>query len=190
MGFSESDSAGQSQIAAFRNALPKLGWTDGSNLRIEIRWGGADPDRHQTLAKELVNLRPDAILTQTTLATSALARETRTIPIVFAVVADPIGNGFAASLAHPDGNLTGFTSLDSAISGKWVQLLKEIAPRTERMGLLFNPATAMPFQFLAPSFQAAASSFAVRVSNAPIQARKRSRVSSPRKRALRVAASS
>src|SRR5262245_18634016 len=171
MGFSESDSAGQSQIAAFRNALPKLGWTDGSNLRIEIRWGGADPDRHQTLAKELVNLRPDAILTQTTLATSAVARETRTIPIVFAVVADPIGNGFAASLAHPGGNLTGFTSLDSAISGKWVQLLKEVAPRTERIGLLFNPATAMPFQFLTPSFQAAASSFAVRVSDAPIQAK-------------------
>jgi putative ABC transport system substrate-binding protein len=171
MGFSESDPAGQSQIAAFRRALPELGWMEGGNLRIEIRWGGADPDRHQTLAKELVNLRPDAILTQTTLATSAVARETRTIPSVFAVVADPIGNGFAASLAHPGGNLTGFTSLDSAISSKWIQLLKEVAPRTERVALLFHPATAMPFQFLMPSFQAAASSFAVQVSDAPVQAK-------------------
>jgi putative ABC transport system substrate-binding protein len=171
MGFAETDPPGQSQIAAFRSALPKLGWTEGSNLRIEIRWGGADPDRHHTLAKELVNLRPDAILAQTTLATSALARETRTIPIVFAVVADPIGNGFAASLAHPGGNLTGFTSLDSAIAGKWVQLLKEVAPRTERIALLFNPAIAMPFQFLVPAFEAAASSLAVRVSAAPIQAK-------------------
>ena len=95
----------------------------------------------------------------------------RTIPIVFAVVADPIGNGFAASLAHPGGNLTGFTNLDSAISGKWIQLLKEVAPRTERVALLFNSATAMPFQFLTPSFQAAASTFAVQVSEAPVQAK-------------------
>ena len=171
MGFLESDPAGQSQITVFRSELPKLGWMEGGNLRIEIRWGGADPDRHQTLAKELVNLRPDAILTQTTLATSAVARETRTLPIVFAIVADPIGNGFAASLAHPGGNLTAFTSLDSAISGKWVQLLKEVAPRTERVALLFNSATAMPFQFLTPSFQAAASTFAVQVSEAPVQAK-------------------
>ena len=93
---------------------------------------------------------------------------TQTIPIVFAVVADPIGNGFVTNLAHPGGNITGFTSLNSTMGGKWVELLKEIAPRTERVALLFNPATAMPFQFLMPSIQAAASSFAVQVSAAPV----------------------
>jgi len=169
MGFAEHDPAGQSQLAAFQGALSKLGWTEGSNLRIELRWGAADPDRTKALAKELVDLRPDAILGQTTLATSALAGETRTIPIVFAVVADPIGNGFIASLARPGGNLTGFTALDTQLGSKWVGLLKEIAPRTERIALLFNPATAMPFQFLMPSIQAAASSFAVKVSAAPVR---------------------
>jgi putative ABC transport system substrate-binding protein len=165
MGFVEHDPSGQSQLAAFRGALTKLGWTEGSNLRVELRWGNADPDRTKTLAKELVNLQPDAILG---LAVSALAGATQTIPIVFAVVADPIGNGFVASLARPGGNMTGFTSLDSTIAGKWVGLLKEIAPRTERVALLFNLTMAMPFQFLLPSFQAAAASFSVQVTEAPI----------------------
>jgi putative tryptophan/tyrosine transport system substrate-binding protein len=167
-GFAEHDAAEQSQVAAFRSALTKLGWMEGRNLRIELRSGGADPDRTRMLAKELVDLQPDAILSLTTLATSVLAVETRTIPIAFAVVADPIGNGFVASLARPGGNLTGFTALDSELGGKWVELLKEIAPRTERMALLFNPSTAMPFQFLMPSIQAAASSHAVEVSATPV----------------------
>jgi len=168
MGFAESDPVGQSLLAEFRGALTKLGWEEGSNVRIELRWGGADPDRVRTTAKELIDLRPDVILCEPTLAATALARETRTIPIVFAVVADPIGNGFVASLAHPGGNITGFTSLDPAIGGKWVELLKEIAPRTAHAALLFNPSTAMPFQFLMPSIQAAASSFAVQVRAAPV----------------------
>ena len=168
-GFAERDAAGQSQVAAFRAALTRLGWIEGSNLRIELRSGGADPDRARTLAKELVGLRPDAILGLTTLATSALAVATQTIPIVFAIVADPIGNGFVASLARPGGNLTGFTALDSEMGGKWIGLLKEIAPRTERVALLFNPSTAMPFQFLMPSIQAAASSYAVKVSATPVR---------------------
>jgi ABC-type uncharacterized transport system substrate-binding protein len=167
MGFAEHDPAGQSQLVAFRDALAKLGWKEGSNLQIELRWGAADPVQTKRLARELVDLLPDAILGQTTLATSALADETRTIPIVFAVVADPIGNGFVASLARPGGNLTGFTSLDAAMGGKWVGLLKEIAPRTERVALLFSPTTAMPFQFLMPSIEAAASSFAITVNAAP-----------------------
>ena len=109
MGFAESDPAAQSMVAAFRGALAKLGWTEGSNLRIEVRWGGYDADRIRTLAKELVDLRPDAILGQTTPVIGALARETQTIPIVFVTVSDPIGSGFAANLAHPGGNITGFT---------------------------------------------------------------------------------
>ena len=170
MGYAESDTIVQSYLAAFRVALARLGWTEGGNLRIELRWGASDPNRTKTFAKELVELRPDAILGVTTGAVSALARETSTIPIVFAIVIDPIGNGFAASLAHPGGNITGFTVLDSAIGGKWVDLLKEIAPRTERVALLFNPATAPPIQSLLASIQTAASSVAVQASAAPVHA--------------------
>ena len=103
--------------------------------------------------------------------TGALARETRTIPIVFTSVSDPIGSGFAASLAHPGGNITGFMANDPALGGKWVELLKEIAPRTVRVALLFNPATAVPLQYFMPSIQAAASSLAIQISNAPVQAK-------------------
>jgi ABC-type uncharacterized transport system substrate-binding protein len=120
------------------------------------------------LAKELVELRPAAIFGVTTSAVAALTHETKTVPIVFAVVSDPIGTGFAASLAHPGGNVTGFTFVESAIGGKWVELLKEIAPRTERVALLFNPATAAPLQFCMSSIQSAASSFAIQTSATPI----------------------
>jgi putative tryptophan/tyrosine transport system substrate-binding protein len=171
MAYAESDSTAQSWLAAFRGALAKLGWTEGSNLRIELRWGAADPDRTRTFAKELVDLRPDAIFGQSTPAIGALARETKTIPIVFAGVSDPIGAGFAANLAHPGGNITGFTVNDPALGGKWVELLKEIAPRTVRVALLFNPATAVPLQFFMPSIQAASSFFAVEVSAAPVHAK-------------------
>ena len=171
MGYAESDRIAQSWLAAFRGALTKLGWTEGSNLRIEVRWSAGDADRMRTLAKELVDLRPDAIFGVTTPVIGALARETRTIPIVFAGVSDPIGSGFAANLAHPGGNITGFTVNDPAAGGKWVQLLKEIAPRTVHVALLFNPATAVPLQFFMPSIQAAASSFAVEVSAAPVHAK-------------------
>ena len=171
MGYAESDPAVQSYLAAFRGALAKLGWTDGSNLRIELRWGAGDPDRIKSFAKELVDLRPDAILGTTTPVISALAHETHTIPIVFANVVDPIGSGFVASLAHPGGNVTGFTALNSALGGKWVGLLKEIAPHTVRAALLFNPTTASPLQIYMPSIQAAATSFAVEVSAAPVHAK-------------------
>jgi putative tryptophan/tyrosine transport system substrate-binding protein len=171
MGLSESDPDAQSWLAAFRGALTKLGWTEGSNLRIELRWSAADPDMIRTLAKELVDLRPDAILGQTTPVTGALARETRTIPIVFVNVADPIASGFAASLAHPGGNVTGFALFESSMGGKWVELLKEIAPRTVRVALLLNPATAAPLQSYMRSIQAAASSFAVQASAAPVHAK-------------------
>jgi putative ABC transport system substrate-binding protein len=171
MGFVESDPAGQSAVAGLRSALTKLGWTEGSNLRIELRWGDGDPDMLRTFAKELVDLRPDALLGGSTAVTSALARETRTIPIVFTVVADPIGSGFVASLAHPGGNITGFTAVDPAMGGKWLQLLKEIAPLTVRAALLFNPSTAVPIQLFMPSIQAAASSFAVQASAAPVHAK-------------------
>ena len=169
--YAESDHEARSWFAAFREALRNMGWTEGSNLRIELRWSAGDADRMRTLAKELVDLRPDAIFGATTPVIGALARETRTIPIVFAAVSDPIGSGFAANLAHPGGNITGFTTHDPALGGKWVELLKEIAPRTEHVALLFNPATTVPLQFFMPSIQAAASSFAVEVSAAPVHAK-------------------
>jgi putative ABC transport system substrate-binding protein len=171
MSFVESDPAGQSAVAALRSALAKLGWTEGSNLRIELRWGDGDPDMLRTFAKELVDLRPDALLGGSTAVTGALARETRTIPIVFTVVADPIGSGFVASLAHPGGNITGFTAVDPAMGGKWLELLKEIAPLTARAALLFNPSTAVPIQLFMPSIQTAASSVAVQASAAPVHAK-------------------
>jgi ABC-type uncharacterized transport system substrate-binding protein len=171
MNFLESDPAGQVGVETFRDALKKLGWREGSDLRIELRWAESDPETLRTFAKELVELRPDAIVGGSTAAIVAIARETRTIPIVFATVADPIGSGFAASLAHPGGNITGFAAVDSAMGGKWLELLKEIAPRTERVALLFNPVTAVPVQFFMPSIQAAASSFAVEASAAPVHAK-------------------
>ena len=171
MGYAESDPAVQSYLAAFRIALAKLGWTEGGDLRIELRWGAADPDKIRIFAKELVELRPDAILGVTTGVVGALARETSTIPVVFTTVIDPIGNGFAASLAHPGGNITGFTVLDSSLGGKWVELLKEIAPRMERVALLFNPATAPPIQSFVATIQTAATSIAVHASVAPVRAK-------------------
>src|SRR6516225_2810601 len=167
MGWPESHPHARSYLAAFRGALAKLGWIEGSNIRIELRWSAPDPDRMKTLAKELVDLRPDAIFSQTTPAISALARETRTIPIVFVLVSDPIGSGFAASLGHPGSNVTGFTGNDPAIGGKWMELLKEIAPRAARVALL-SPATAPQLQFYMPSIKATAASVAVEVSHAPV----------------------
>jgi putative ABC transport system substrate-binding protein len=171
MSYAESDPAAQSEVAAFRGALPKLGWMEGNNLRIELRWAAGDADRERTFAKELVDLRPDLILGQTTAVTSALARETRTIPIVFVGVTDPIASGLVASLARPGGNITGFTVENAGQGGKWVELLKQIAPRTERIALLLNPDTSAPPQFIIPSIQAAASSFAVQVNTAPVHAK-------------------
>jgi putative tryptophan/tyrosine transport system substrate-binding protein len=171
VGNAESDGIAQSWLTVFRGALTKLGWTEGSNLRIELRWSAGDADRMRTFAKELVDLRPDAILGVTTPVIGALARETKTIPIVFAGVSDPIGSGFAANFTHPGGNITGFTVNDPTLGGKWVELSKEIAPRTVHVALLFNPATTVPIQFFMPSIQAAASSFAIEVSAAPVHAK-------------------
>jgi putative tryptophan/tyrosine transport system substrate-binding protein len=171
MGYAENDPAVQSEIATFRDALAKLGWTEGRNLRIKIRWGAGDADKVRTFAKELVGLRPDAILSQTTAVTDALARETKTIPIVFVTVGDPLAGGFTMSLPRPSGNITGFTALEPTLGGKWVELLREIAPRTVRVALLSNQATGGPLQFFMPSIQAAASSLAIQVSIAPVNAK-------------------
>ena len=165
------DPTTQSYVTAFRSALTKLGWTEGNNLRTEVRWGAGDADKIRSFAKEIVDLRPDAIVGQSTPVVVALVRETQTIPIVFVNVADPIGSGFVASLARPGGNLTGFMTDNSALGGKWVELLKEIAPRTVRAALMFNPTTAVPLKFYMPSIQAAASALGVEVNATPVHAK-------------------
>jgi putative tryptophan/tyrosine transport system substrate-binding protein len=171
MGYAESDPAAQSEVATFRGGLAKLGWTEGSNLRIELRWGAGNADKVRSFAKELVDLRPDVILSQTTAVTDALARETKTIPIVFVTIGDPVGSGFTTSLARPTGNITGFTAFEPTLGGKWVELLKEIAPRTVRVALLSNQATGGPLKSYMPPIQAAASSLAVQVTIAPVHAK-------------------
>jgi putative tryptophan/tyrosine transport system substrate-binding protein len=171
MPYTESDPFGQSLVATFRAGLGKLGWMEGSNLHIELRWAAGDVNRMSTFAKELIDLRPDAILAASTPVTGAIARQTRTIPIVFALVSDPIGSGFAASLAHPGGNVTGFTEVQSTLGGKWVELLKKIDPRIKRVALLFNPTTAPPLPIYTSSIQAAAPSLGVEVRNAPVHAK-------------------
>jgi len=170
MGFAESDPVAQSMATTFRAALAKLGWTEGRNVPIELRWAGPDLDRIKALAKELADLHPDVILGQTTPVVKALAREMPTSPIVFIIVSDPVGSGFAANFARPGGNITGFTVDESAEGGKWVQLLKQIAPDTARMALLFN-AAGPPLQFFTPSIQAAASSLDVHVNVIAINAK-------------------
>ena len=171
IGFAESDSDVQSWLAALRGALAKLGWTEGSNLQIELRWAGDNPDRIKRFAKELVDLRPDAILSVTTPVTGALVRETQTIPIVIVTVADPISSGFVTSLGRPGGNVTGFALYEPGMGGKWLELLKQIAPGVTRVALLFNPATSVPVKFYMSSIEAAASLFAIQASTAPVHAK-------------------
>jgi len=169
MGWPESDPEAQSERAAFVQELQKLGWADGRNLRIDTRWAApADPESMHRLAKELVALRPDLLLSQSTPATTALLQETRTIPVIFGIVADPIGSGFVASFPRPGGNATGFAVAEPTQAGKWMELLKEIAPRVTRVAVLFNPAMATFAEFWLKPFQAAAPSFAVEVILAPV----------------------
>jgi putative ABC transport system substrate-binding protein len=169
MGWPESDPEAQSERAAFVQELQKLGWADGRNLRIDTRWAApADPDSMHRLAKELVALQPDLLLSQSTPATTALLQETRAIPIIFGIVADPIGSGFAASFNRPGGNATGFAVAEPTQAGKWMELLREIAPRVTRVAVLFNPAMATFAEFWLKPFKAAARSFAVEVILAPV----------------------
>jgi putative tryptophan/tyrosine transport system substrate-binding protein len=165
----ENDATEQRRQAAFRRRFDELGWRAGRNIQIDYRWAASNADRLRIFAKELVELKPDLIFAETTPATAAVLGETRTIPIVFVVVSDPVGSGFVTSLNRPGGNVTGFMNMEPTLAGKWLGLLKEIAPHVTRVALLFNPATA-PFteQYLNP-FKAAAASLAVEAIAAPVQ---------------------
>jgi putative tryptophan/tyrosine transport system substrate-binding protein len=142
MAYAESEAEGQADVEAFRQELQKLGWTDGRDLRIDYRWAAVNVEAMERFAKELVALQPDLILSQGTPTTVTLLHQTRTVPIIFANVSDPVGSGFVANLSRPGGNVTGFTSMEGSVAGKWLELLKEIAPRVARVVFLFNPATA------------------------------------------------
>ena len=162
MGYPENDLEGPAFFAAFREGLQKLGWIEGRNIRLDTRWvSPEDAEARQRFAKELVALQPDLILSSVTPTTAALLQQTRTIPIVFATVSDPVGSGFVASLARPGGNVTGFQALLSSLGGKWLELLKEIAPHVANVAMLFNPAVAPYAEAFLDPFKAAASSFAV-----------------------------
>jgi putative tryptophan/tyrosine transport system substrate-binding protein len=168
--YAESDPAGQASVAAFREGLQQLGWTEGRNIHVEMRWAASDMALLQQFAKELVAMQPALILSANTLTTAALLQQTRTIPIIFANVADPVGAGFLASLARPGGNVTGFSNLEASMAGKWVELLKEIAPDVTKVAAMFNPDSApgRGAYFLGP-LQTAAASFGVRVVAVPVR---------------------
>ena len=135
MSVDESDPEGKTQLSEFTQGLAESGWIDGRDLRTEVRWGGGDVDRIRTFAKELVALQPDVILAHGTPVTAALQRETRTIPIVFVIVADPVGPGFVADLPRPGGNITGFINSEAAMGAKMFELLTEIAPGLKRVAI-------------------------------------------------------
>jgi putative ABC transport system substrate-binding protein len=169
MGWDESDPQAKAGLSGFAEGLGKLGWTDGRNLRVDIRWASGNADRMRMFAKELVELQPDVILANTTPVTAAFQRQARTIPIVFVIVSDPVGAGLVASLPHPGGNITGFINMEGAIGGKWLELLTEIAPRVRRVAILFNPDTAPGGgSYFLSSFEAAARSLKVEPIAAPV----------------------
>jgi ABC-type uncharacterized transport system substrate-binding protein len=138
----ESDMEAQSMAAALHRGLRGLGWVNGRNLQVDHRWGAGNPERIAAFAKELVALKPEVIVAHTTPSVIALRRETNTVPLVFVQVSDPIGTGFITNMAHPGGNITGFTNFESSMVGKWVEMLKEMAPGISRVAFLFNPQTA------------------------------------------------
>jgi putative ABC transport system substrate-binding protein len=165
----QHDPESQARIMAFRHGLEALGWTEGRNIRIDYRFGGGDADRIQTHVTELVNSAPHLIVANSSPVVAALQRATRTIPIVFAIVNDPVGQGFVASLAHPAGNITGFTLIEFEMIGKWMGLLKEMAPRIRRTTLLFNPVTAPYYARFLRELEAGSTTLSTELVAAPVQ---------------------
>ena len=163
----EQDPMVQARLAVFRQGLEKLGWMEHRNVRVDYRFAQASRERGQVLAKELVALRPDVIFAQTTPMVAALQRESRDVPIVFVEVSDPINSGFTASLARPGGNLTGLLLYEEGITGKWLAMLKEIAPHLARAALLANPKTT-PYEYFLRAANAVVPSLAIELVPSPV----------------------
>jgi putative ABC transport system substrate-binding protein len=161
------DAEGQERLSAFRQGLRDLNWVEGRNIRYEVRWGAGDAAKTKTYAAELVGLSPDLILATNTPTARSLKQATETIPIVFSGLSDPIADGIVASLSSPQGNITGFTSFNAAIAGKWLQLLKEVSPRIERVTVIYDPDTA-PYRIFLPVMEVVAPQIAVTLTRAPV----------------------
>ena len=168
MGYAENDPEAEARLTAFRQRLASLGWSEGSNLHIDVRWSAGDVARAASLAKELVPLQPDAILANTTPVTAAVQHETNSIPIIFVQVSDPIGSGFVESLSRPGGNVSGFLNLEDSMVGKSLELLKEIAPSITVVAVMFNPQTAPYAQYYLRPLEAVASKLGVAPFTTPV----------------------
>lgn len=142
MGYPEGDKQAQAGVSALRKGLQNLGWIEGQNIHSDYRWAGPDPEKARTYAKELSGMSPDVIVSSTNQVTAIVQHETRTIPIVFAFVGDPVGSGFVQSLSRPGGNLTGFANFENSIGSKWLELLRELAPNAKRVGFIYCPSAA------------------------------------------------
>jgi putative ABC transport system substrate-binding protein len=172
MAYRENDPDTQPLVTAFAQALERFGWVEGKNIQIDYRFAAGDPALFKTYAAELVGMSPDAVLASSSPAVAALQQQTRTIPIVFAAVGDPVGQGFVQSLARPGGNITGFSSADALLYGKWLQLLKEVAPDVTRVAVIFNPDAAPAAALLnaaIDAIKAAAPSLGITVTLAPVR---------------------
>jgi putative ABC transport system substrate-binding protein len=161
LNLSENDAEAQRLVEAFHQGLAQLGWANGRNLRIDYRWAGGDVSRIRTFAKELVDLSPDVMVGYATPSVAALRQESRSIPIVFLSVTDPVGQGLVASLAHPGGNITGFAVFEFSLGTKWMGALKQIAANLKRVTTIFNPNTAPYYSLYLDAIEKAASSFSI-----------------------------
>ena len=168
MAVAESDADVRKGIALFQQRLQELGWRDGHNIRIDYRWGDADAERIQTLAKELVDLQPDVLVGHSTPSAKGLLKQTHSIPIVFLTVTDPLGQGLVSSLSHPGGNITGFSVFEFSLGTKWLETLKQIAPGIRRVTAIFNPETAPYYRLYLESINAGVPALAVESIAVPV----------------------
>jgi putative ABC transport system substrate-binding protein len=170
MNAAATEAAPQSYLAAFIDGLRQLGWTEGQNLRIDVRWNSGDAALARIFAAQLIGFQPDVILSASTTNLGILREVTSAIPIVFVLVSDPVAQGFVASISKPGGNLTGFSAYEFSIGGKWLDLLKQIAPSLARVGVMFNPDTSPQSKFFMHSVEAAAPSRGLQAIVLPIHA--------------------
>jgi putative tryptophan/tyrosine transport system substrate-binding protein len=167
MGIGDSDPEAKPRVEALRKGLEELGWTEGRNVRLDYRWTAGDPDRTLLFAREIFELKPDIIVVHSSPAVAALRKLTSKIPMVFVLIADPIGSGFVESLAHPGGNVTGFMNAEAPMAGKWLGLMMEIAPKVKRVALIYNPRTS-PYQSFLREFDASARELGVQSVPTPV----------------------